>query len=154
MAATINLYFDPNPELESHTSTVAALGHATASMQDVEFSVIPTAEITPALVANPGDGVVIGPGTPWENPEGYEKHNPVNFVQNWKTPMLVIHGALDYRVVDTQGISTFTALQRQGIPSKLVYFPDENHWEHNPHNSIFWHETVLDWITHWTAEQP
>ena len=66
--------------------------------------------------------------------------------------MLVIHGALDYRVVDTQGISTFTALQRLGIPSKLVYFPDENHWVLKPHNSIFWHETVLGWLDRWTHE--
>ncbi len=91
-------------------------------------------------------------GTPWDEPEHYEKHNPVNFVGNWKTPMLVIHGALDYRVVDTQGISTFTALQRRGIPSKLVYFPDENHWVLQPQNSIFWHETVLDWLGRWTSE--
>ncbi len=90
-------------------------------------------------------------GTPWDNPEGFEKHNPVRFVQNWKTPMLVIHGALDYRVVDTQGIATFNALQRRGIPSKLIYFPDENHWVLKPHNSIFWHETVLDWLDQWTA---
>ncbi len=94
-------------------------------------------------------------GTPWTNPQGYEKHNPVNFVQNWKTPMLVIHGALDFRVVDTQGISTFTALQRLGVPSKLVYFPDENHWVLKPNNSIFWHETVIGWLDRWTGvEQP
>ncbi len=91
-------------------------------------------------------------GTPWDNPEGYEKHNPINHVKHWKTPMLVIHGALDYRVVDTQGISTFTALQRRGIPSKLVYFPDENHWVRKPQNSIFWHETVLQWLDRWTDE--
>jgi dipeptidyl aminopeptidase/acylaminoacyl peptidase len=91
-------------------------------------------------------------GTPWDNPEGYEKHNPINYVKNWKTPMLVIHGALDYRVVDTQGLSTFTALQRLGVPSKLVYFPDENHWVLKPSNSIFWHETVLDWLARWTDE--
>jgi dipeptidyl aminopeptidase/acylaminoacyl peptidase len=89
-------------------------------------------------------------GTPWENPEGYEKHNPINYVKNWKTPMLVIHGALDFRVVETQGFSTFTALQRKGIPSKLLYFPDENHWVLQPHNSILWHETVLDWLDKWT----
>ncbi|NIO79841.1 MAG: prolyl oligopeptidase family serine peptidase, partial [Candidatus Aminicenantes bacterium] len=88
-------------------------------------------------------------GTPWTNTEGYEKHNPVNFVKNWKTPMLVIHGALDYRVVDTQGISTFTALQRLGIPSKFLYFPDENHWVLKPHNSILWHETVIGWLDQW-----
>jgi dipeptidyl aminopeptidase/acylaminoacyl peptidase len=85
-------------------------------------------------------------GTPWDNPKGYEKHNPVNFVKNWKTPMLVIHGALDYRVVDTQGIATFNALQRLGIESKLLYFPDEGHWVQKPHNSILWHETVIGWL--------
>jgi dipeptidyl aminopeptidase/acylaminoacyl peptidase len=88
-------------------------------------------------------------GTPWQNPEGYEKYNPVNYVKNWKTPMLVIHGAYDFRVVETQGFSTFTALQRMGIPSRLLYFADENHWVLKPHNSIQWHETVLDWITRW-----
>lgn len=91
-------------------------------------------------------------GTPWDNPEGYEKHNPVNFVKNWKTPMLVIHGALDFRVVETQGFATFNALQRRGIPSKLLYFPDENHWVLKPQNSIFWHDTVLDWLDQWTKK--
>jgi len=88
-------------------------------------------------------------GTPWDNPEAYEKHNPVNLVKNWKTPMLVIHGAQDYRVVDTQGLGTFNALQRRGIPSKLLYFPDENHWVLKPHNSILWHKTVIDWLDRW-----
>lgn len=89
-------------------------------------------------------------GTPWDNPENYEKQNPVNYVKNWKTPMLVIHGALDFRVVETQGFATFNALQRRGIPSKLLYFPDENHWVLKPHNSIFWHDTVLGWLDQWT----
>jgi len=88
-------------------------------------------------------------GTPWDNPQGYAKHNPVDFVQNWKTPMLVIHGALDFRVPDTQGLGTFNALQRLGIPSKLLYFHDENHWVQKPANSILWHETVLAWLDHW-----
>ncbi len=88
-------------------------------------------------------------GTPWDNPKSYEKHNPINFVKNWKTPMLVIHGALDFRVVETQGFSTFTALQRKGIPSKLLYFPDENHWVLKPHNSILWHDTVINWLDKW-----
>ncbi len=91
-------------------------------------------------------------GTPWDNPECYQKHNPVNFVKNWKTPMLVIHGAKDFRVVETQGMSTFTALQRRGIPSRFLYFPDENHWVLKPHNSILWHDTVLDWLRQWTKE--
>jgi dipeptidyl aminopeptidase/acylaminoacyl peptidase len=91
-------------------------------------------------------------GLPWEIPEQYEKHNPERFVKNWRTPMLVIHGGLDYRVVDTQGISTFTACQRRGIPSKLLYFPDENHWVLKPANSILWHETVLGWLDEWTRK--
>ncbi|MCP4899690.1 MAG: S9 family peptidase [bacterium] len=90
-------------------------------------------------------------GTPWENPEGYRKHSPVSLVQNWKTPELVIHGALDYRVVDTQGLATFNALQRLGVPSRLLYYPDENHWVLQPLNSIQWHEVVLDWMDQWTA---
>jgi dipeptidyl aminopeptidase/acylaminoacyl peptidase len=91
-------------------------------------------------------------GTPWDVPEAYETHNPVNFVKNWKTPMLVVHGALDYRVVEAQGMATFTALQRKGIPSKLLYYPDENHWVLKPQNSIQWHDTVIDWLDEWTAK--
>ena len=90
-------------------------------------------------------------GTPWENPEGYRKHSPVAFLKEWRTPELVIHGALDYRVVDTQGLATFNALQRLGVPSRLLYYPDENHWVLKPLNSIQWHEVVLDWIDRWTA---
>ena len=88
-------------------------------------------------------------GTPWDNPKGYEKHNPVNFIKNWKTPTLVIHGALDFRVVETQGLGAFNVLQRRGIPSKLLYFPDENHWVLRPANSILWHETVIGWLDQW-----
>ncbi len=91
-------------------------------------------------------------GTPWTNPEGYTKHNPVEYVAAWKTPMLVIHGGKDYRVVATQGLSTFTVLQRKGIPSMLLYFPDENHWVLKPHNSVQWHETVLGWLDRWIGE--
>jgi dipeptidyl aminopeptidase/acylaminoacyl peptidase len=88
-------------------------------------------------------------GTPWDNPGGYEEQNPLRFVANWKTPMLVIHGELDFRVPLTQGLGTFNALQRRGIPSKLLYFPDENHWVLKPHNSILWHETVIGWLDQW-----
>ena len=87
--------------------------------------------------------------TPWDNPAGYEEQNPLCFVGNWKTPMLVVHGALDFRVPLTQGLATFTALQRRGIPSRLLYFPDENHWVLKPHNSILWHETVIGWLDQW-----
>ena len=85
-------------------------------------------------------------GTPWENPEGYQRFNPVNHVQNWKTPMLVIQGDLDYRIPTAQGLSTFTALQRRGIDSRLVFFPDENHWVLKPANSQKWHDEVFGWL--------
>ncbi|MHC4476606.1 MAG: S9 family peptidase [Planctomycetota bacterium] len=91
-------------------------------------------------------------GTPWDNPEGYEKHNPVNYIKNWKTSMLVIHGALDFRVPETQGIATFNALQRLGVAGKLLYFPDENHWVLKPHNSILWHDTVISWLDQWLKQ--
>jgi dipeptidyl aminopeptidase/acylaminoacyl peptidase len=89
-------------------------------------------------------------GLPWEKAEGYTKHNPIDLVKNWKTPTLVIHGGLDYRVVDTQGMATFTALQRKGVPSRFLYFPDENHWVLKPQNSKVWHEEVLAWMDKWT----
>ena len=89
-------------------------------------------------------------GTPWDNPQGYLEHNPIDYVNNWKTPTLVVHGAKDFRVVETGGFATFTALQRRGIPSKLLYFPDENHWVLKPANSVLWHDTVLDWLDQWT----
>ena len=88
-------------------------------------------------------------GTPWDNPAGYEDQNPLRFVGNWKTPMLVIHGGQDFRVPLTQGLGTFTVLQRRGIPGKLLYFPDENHWVLKPHNSILWHQTVIAWLDRW-----
>jgi dipeptidyl aminopeptidase/acylaminoacyl peptidase len=92
-------------------------------------------------------------GPAYDNYEGYNKFNPMRFVKNWKTPMMVIHGGLDYRVVDTEGLATFTALQRRGIPSQLLYFPDENHWVLKPKNSVQWHEAVVAWLQRWTAEK-
>lgn len=96
--------------------------------------------------------------TEWENGgpvfevmENYEKFNPVNHVANWRVPMLVVQGEKDYRVPVDQGLSTFTALQRRGIPSQLLYYPDENHWVLKPQNSIQWHNTVKDWLLRWTA---
>ncbi|QSQ22687.1 S9 family peptidase [Pyxidicoccus parkwayensis] len=91
-------------------------------------------------------------GTPWENPEAYRKHSPAEFVSKWKTPMMVVHGGQDFRVVETQGLATFTALQRKGIPSKLLYFPDENHWVVKPANSVQWHDEVLAWLDQWTKK--
>ncbi|HEY0662469.1 MAG TPA: S9 family peptidase [Lysobacter sp.] len=85
-------------------------------------------------------------GTPYDVPKNYEKFNPVNHVTKWKVPMLVVHGQLDYRIPVEQGIAAFTALQRRGIESKFLYFPDENHWVLKPQNSVQWHDTVNGWL--------
>jgi len=89
-------------------------------------------------------------GVPWRVPENYQKHNPVNLVKNWKTPILFIHGGKDYRVVETEGIAGFTAAQRLGVPSEFLYFPDENHWVLKPLNSVQWHDTVLRFLDRFT----
>ena len=88
-------------------------------------------------------------GLPWEPGTTYDRWSPALFVQNWKTPMLVVHGARDYRLPETEGFSAFTALQRKGVPSKLLYFPDENHWVLKAKNSILWHDTVIGWLDQW-----
>ncbi|MBP3982956.1 S9 family peptidase [Pseudoxanthomonas helianthi] len=85
-------------------------------------------------------------GTPYDNPKGYQKFNPANHVANFKVPMLVIHGQQDFRIPVEQGIGLFTALQRKGVESKFLYFPDENHWVLKPQNSILWHDTVNGWL--------
>lgn len=85
-------------------------------------------------------------GTYYQAPQGHEKFNPVNYVTKWKTPMLIVQGELDFRIPTTQSLGAFTALQRQGIESKLLIFPDENHWVLKPANSVLWHHTVLDWL--------
>ena len=85
-------------------------------------------------------------GGPWTTRSDAEKWNPVNHVAKWKTPTLVIHGERDYRIPYSQSLATFTALQQQGVESKLLVFPDENHWVLKPKNSIQWHQTVFDWV--------
>jgi dipeptidyl aminopeptidase/acylaminoacyl peptidase len=87
-----------------------------------------------------------GGKTYYEDPAAFERWNPVNTVAQWKTPMLVITGEKDFRIPYTQGLAAFTALQRRGIPSKLVVFPDENHWVLKPANSVQWHNTVKNWL--------
>ncbi|MES2015610.1 MAG: S9 family peptidase [Pseudomonadota bacterium] len=85
-------------------------------------------------------------GTYYDKPAQYEKFNPVHFVKNWKTPMLVVQGDLDFRIPTSQGLGTFSALQRKGIESKLIMFPDENHWVLKPANSVQWHHNVNAWL--------
>jgi dipeptidyl aminopeptidase/acylaminoacyl peptidase len=92
-------------------------------------------------------------GTAYTNPEMYEKWNPRNFAKNFKTPTLVIHGQLDYRLDVSEGFQLFTTLQTMGVPSKMLYFPDEGHWVLKPQNSQLWYKTVNDWVDQWTAPQ-
>lgn len=85
-------------------------------------------------------------GPYFSNPAKHEQFNPASFLNQWRTPMLVIHGEKDFRVPYSQGLAAFTALQRRGIESRLVVYPDENHWILKPANSQQWHAEVLDWL--------
>ncbi|HJU93132.1 MAG TPA: S9 family peptidase [Pyrinomonadaceae bacterium] len=85
-------------------------------------------------------------GTPWTNPALYSRWSPHKFVNNFNTPILIIHGELDYRVPVGEGMQLFTAVQRKGIDSKMLIFPDEGHWVLKPQNSRLWFHTVLDWL--------
>jgi len=89
-------------------------------------------------------------GTPYTNPEMYERWSPRNSARNFKTPTLVIHGQLDYRLDLSEGLQLFTTLQMLGVPSKMLYFPDEGHWVLKPQNSQLWYKTVNDWVDQWT----
>ena len=91
-------------------------------------------------------------GTAYEHPENYERFNPADHVAVWSKPELVIHSARDYRLPLEQGIGAFTALQRKGVPSELLTFPDENHWVVKPQNLVQWHDTVFAWMKRWTGE--
>ncbi|MGE5232768.1 MAG: prolyl oligopeptidase family serine peptidase [Acidobacteriota bacterium] len=91
-------------------------------------------------------------GAPWNNPAGAVKYSPIDLVKNWRTPTLVVHGEQDFRLPYTHGLAVFTALQRKGIPSKLLVFPDENHFVLKPQNSIQWHDTVIGWLDRWTKK--
>jgi dipeptidyl aminopeptidase/acylaminoacyl peptidase len=88
-------------------------------------------------------------GPPWQAHEDYERWNPALQVDRWRTPMLVIHGQLDFRVPVEQGLGAFTALRRQGVPARLLYFPDEGHWVLRPANALVWWETVFEWLEEW-----
>jgi dipeptidyl aminopeptidase/acylaminoacyl peptidase len=91
-------------------------------------------------------------GTPYTNPEMYEKWSPRNAAKNFKTPTLVIHGQRDYRLDVSEGLQLFTTLQMEGVPSKMLYFPDEGHWVLKPQNSQLWYKTVNDWVDQWTKK--
>jgi dipeptidyl aminopeptidase/acylaminoacyl peptidase len=91
-------------------------------------------------------------GTPWDKPENYAKWSPNNFVQEFHTPTLVIHGEQDFRVPVNQGLELFTVLQLQKVPSKLLLFPDEGHWVLKPQNSVLWYKTFIDWMDSWVKK--
>lgn len=91
-------------------------------------------------------------GPPWENPDMYEKWSPSSYAQNFQTPCMVIHGQLDFRVPVTQGFQFFTALQRLGVPSKMIYFPDECHFILKPKNAQLWWKSVINWLAKYLKE--
>jgi dipeptidyl aminopeptidase/acylaminoacyl peptidase len=91
-------------------------------------------------------------GTPWTNRELYRKWSPHLSATSFKTPTLVVHGQLDYRLDVSEGLQLFTTLQRLGVPSKMLYFPDEGHWVLKPQNSQLWYKTVNDWVDRWTKQ--
>jgi dipeptidyl aminopeptidase/acylaminoacyl peptidase len=91
-------------------------------------------------------------GTPYDNRASYEKWSPHQYAKNFKTPTLVIHGQRDYRLDVSEGLQLFTTLQMEGVPSKMLYFPDEGHWVLKPQNSQLWYKTVNDWVDQWVGK--
>jgi dipeptidyl aminopeptidase/acylaminoacyl peptidase len=91
-------------------------------------------------------------GPPYDNREMYQKWSPHQYAKNFKTPTLVIHGQRDYRLDVSEGFQLFTTLQMEGVPSKMLYFPDEGHWVLKPQNSRLWYETVNGWVDQWTKK--
>jgi dipeptidyl aminopeptidase/acylaminoacyl peptidase len=92
-------------------------------------------------------------GTPYDNIEGYERWSPHLYAGNFETPCMVIHGENDFRVPIGEGLQMFTALQRQGVPSKLLYFPDEGHWVLKPRNIVFYYQQFLDWMGRYLKQE-
>jgi len=103
-----------------------------------------------------GDGITFGgmqqAGAPYASTPKARRHysnSPVTMVTKWHTPILCIHGMMDYRIPYEQGMAAFNAAQMMGVPSKLVVFPEENHWILQPQNALFWHRTFYDWLERW-----
>ncbi|MBI2813463.1 MAG: S9 family peptidase [Opitutae bacterium] len=93
-------------------------------------------------------------GKPWDNLEGMQKQNPMFYAKNFKTPTLVLHGELDYRVPYGNGLELYGVLQAMGVPSRLVVFPDENHWVLKPQNAIHWHWEMQNWLSRHIGGKP
>lgn len=93
-------------------------------------------------------------GVPWRDAEAMQRNNPIAYAANFKAPMLVLHGEKDYRVPYGQGIALYGILQNKGVPSRLVIFPDENHWILSPQNSIYWNYEVQSWLARYIGGTP
>lgn len=112
---------------------------------------------TPECPVGPaGDGVTFGGikqgGSPWSNLPKAERHyrlSPHKLVTNWHTPLMVIHGGMDYRVPVDEGMAAYNAAQMMGVPSRLLIFPDENHWILKPQNALMWHREYFRWLDQW-----
>ena len=103
-----------------------------------------------------GDGKTFGgmqqAGSPWsDNPKArrHYANSPASNIQKWNTPILCIHGMMDFRIPYDQGMAAFNAAQMMGVPSKLIVFPEENHWILKPQNALFWHRSYFDWLDRW-----
>ena len=106
-----------------------------------------------------GDGITFGglqqAGSPWSNKPAAVRHyanSPHKLVQNWHTPILCIHGGSDFRVPVDEGMAAFNAAQLMGVPSKLIVFPNENHWILKPQNALYWHRSYFGWLDRWMKE--
>ena len=111
---------------------------------------------TPEAMGPKGDGVTFGGikqgGSPWSKEPKAVRHyalSPHKLVQNWNTPIMVIHGGSDYRVPYDEGMAAYNAAQMMGVPSRLLIFPDENHWILQPQNALFWHREYFKWLDQW-----
>ena len=106
-----------------------------------------------------GDGVTFGgmqqAGSPWSSADKARRHysnSPALNVTKWHTPILCIHGMMDYRIPYDQGMAAFNAAQMMGVPSKLIVFPEENHWILKPQNALFWHRSYFEWLDRWCKQ--
>lgn len=95
--------------------------------------------------SGPFNETSLKPGSP------YYDYNPLLYIDNWATPHFVVHSSLDYRLPVSEGILLFNLLQTKGVPSKLLNFPDENHWVINPENSLVWHTEIFKWINYYSG---
>ena len=121
-----------------------------------ETEIDPRAGTPEAPVGPAGDGVTFGGikqgGSPWSNDPKAVRHyelSPHKLVTKWHTPLMVIHGGMDYRVPVDEGMAAYNAAQMMGVPSRLLIFPDENHWILKPQNALLWHREYFRWLNEW-----